>query len=196
MVDVDGVVVRHPNPLGWSANIQSDLGISPEALQTRFFRRDWDDVVHGRAALRDRLADALLEIAPHVSCDQMTSYWFENDAHLDHDLLGQLAEVRRGGLPLHLATVQEHERASYLWNVLKLRDQFDAMHYAAELGFSKPSTGFYEAIEQRTGFLGSSIAFIDDSERNVTAAQARGWKAALWTPGEDLLELLPELAGT
>lgn len=193
MVDVDGVVVRHPDPAGWSARIEEDLGIPRAALQARFFKPCWDDVVHGRAALRDRLAPALAEIAPHVSSSQLIDYWFEGDAHLDEALLLQLAEVRAAGTPLHLATVQEHERAAYLWNRLGLRDLFDDMHYAAQLGVSKPSQDFYAAVEQRVGVPASAIAFIDDTEKNVEAARSRGWNAALWTPGATLRTLIPEL---
>ena len=150
--------------------------------------------VHGRATLRDRLAPALADVAPHVSCDQLIRYWFEGDAHLDEALLLQLAEVRASGVPLHLATVQEHERASYLWDTLKLRDRFDDIHYAAQLGVSKPSQDFYAAVEQRVGLPASAIAFIDDTEKNVEAARARGWNAALWTPGATLNTLIPELS--
>lgn len=194
MVDVDGVVVRHPDPSGWSARIEEDLGVSRQALQDRFFKPWWDEVVHGRATLRDRLAPALADVAPHVSCDQLIRYWFEGDAHLDEALLLQLAEVRTSGVPLHLATVQEHERASYLWDTLKLRDRFDDIHYAAQLGVSKPSQAFYAAVEQRLGLPASAIAFIDDTEKNVEAARARGWNAALWTPGATLNTLIPELS--
>ncbi len=193
MVDVDGVVIRHPDPSGWSACVEEDLGVPRLALQTRFFKPCWDDVVHGRAALRDRLAPALAEIAPHVNCSQLIAYWFEGDAHLDKALLLQLADVRASGVPLHLATVQEHERASYLWNTLKFRDLFDDMHYAAQLGVSKPSQDFYAAVEERVSLPASAIAFIDDKEENVEAARARGWNAALWTPGATLTALIPEL---
>lgn len=194
MVDVDGVVVRHPDPAGWSARIEEDLGVPREALQDRFFKPCWDDVVHGRAPLRDRLEPALAEIAPHVSYGQLIRYWFEGDAHLDEALLLQLAGVRASGTPLHLATVQEHERASYLWDRLRFRDLFDDMHYAAQLGVSKPSQDFYSAVEQRVNLPASAIAFIDDSEKNVEAARARGWRAALWTPGATLSTLIPELS--
>jgi putative hydrolase of the HAD superfamily len=190
MVDVDGVVVRHPDPSGWSAHLERDLGIPRAALQTVFFQRHWDDVIHGRAALRERLTPALQEIAPHVGCDQLIRYWFEGDAHLDDDLLRQLAKVRASGVPLHLATVQEHERAAYLWDDLGLRDHFDDLHYAAQLGASKPSPDFYAAVERRTGLPASAIAFIDDSEKNVEAARMRGWTAALWTPGASLSGLI------
>ncbi|MBA4001666.1 HAD-IA family hydrolase [Brevundimonas sp.] len=194
MVDVDGVVVRHPHPLGWSAHIEQELGIPRAALQAAFFQRHWDDIIHGRAALRDRLEEALREIAPHVRCDQLIDHWFEGDAHLDEALLAQLAAVRAAGVSLHLATVQEHERAAHLWNTLGLRDHFDDMHYAAQLGASKPSPGFYLAVETRTSLAPEAIAFIDDSQRNVEAALARGWTAALWTPGATLRDLIPELS--
>jgi len=193
MVDVDGVIIRHPNPLGWSNRIEEELGVPRAALQARFFQRHWDDIVHGRAALRERLNPVLLEIAPHVSCDEMIRYWFEADAHLDGAVLAQLAEIRASGVALHLATVQEHERAAYLWNALNLRDHFDDMHYAAQLGASKPSQAFYGLVEQRVGAPPSAIAFIDDNMANVQAARVRGWNAALWTPGTQLSVLIPEL---
>ena len=194
LVDVDGVVVHPANPLGWSADIERDLGILGSTLQSRFFQVHWEDIIHGRAGLRERLSVVLAEIAPQVSCEQFIRYWFEGDAELDARLLAQLAAVRATGVTMHLATVQEHERAAYLWNNLGLRDHFDDMHYAASLGASKPSPAFYEAVEQRTGLRASAIAFIDDSERNVQAACERGWQAALWTSGASLNALLPELA--
>lgn len=194
MVDVDGVVVRPANPSGWSADIERDLGIPSALLQSRFFQIHWNDVVHGRAGLRDRLDVVLAEIAPHVRSDRLIRYWFHGDADLDAALLTQLAAVRATGVALHLATVQEHERAAWLWNDLGLRDHFDAMHYAADLGVSKPSRAFYEAVEQRVGLDGPAIGFIDDSEKNVRAALERGWRAALWTPGASLDALIPGIA--
>ncbi|MGH6999547.1 MAG: HAD family hydrolase [Phenylobacterium sp.] len=190
MVDVDGVVVVHPDPGGWSANLERDLGLKVEDLQEKFFAPHFGDVIHGRAALRERLAPVLAQIAPHLSCDQLCAYWFREDGHLDHDLLGQLAQVRAQGIELHLATVQEHERAVYLWNDMGLKDRFDAIHYAADIGHAKPADGFYAAIEARTGFAPSDLFFIDDKAANVEAAQARGWKAAVWTGKERLADLM------
>ena len=190
MVDVDGVVVVHPDPAGWSTNLKRDLGLAIELLQEKFFAPNFHDIVHGRAALRDRLAPVLTEIAPHLSCDQLCAYWFENDSHLDHDLLDQLAAFRARGYALHLATVQEHERAAYLWNDMGLKDRFDAIHYAADLGHAKPADGFYAAIEARTGYAPSDLFFIDDKAANVLAAQARGWKAAVWTGQDRLADLI------
>jgi putative hydrolase of the HAD superfamily len=83
---------------------------------------------------------------------------------------------------LHLATVQEHERAHYLWETLDFRSHFDGMHYAADLGCAKPDLAFYKRIEDRTGFAARNIFFLDDKIANVEAVQKLGWGAALWTP--------------
>ena len=192
MVDVDGVVVINPDPKGWSVNLEQDLGLSAERLQQSFFKPHFGDIVHGRAELHERLAPVLAEIAPHLSSETLTAYWFEQDAHLDHDLLDQLAEVRRSGIALHLATVQEHQRADYLWRILGLRDRFDAMHYAADLGWAKPAPEFFAAVEARTGFQPAELFFIDDKPDNIEAARIRGWRGAVWTGRRRLADLLRE----
>lgn len=190
MVDVDGVVVVHPEPGGWATHLERDLGLSKAALQAAFFAPHFDDVIHGRAALRERLAPVLEEIAPHLTCDELCAYWFREDAHLDHDLLDQLAQQRAAGVAVHLATVQEHERAAYLWETMALKDRFDAIHYAADLGHAKPAPEFYAAIEARTGYAPTDIFFIDDKAANVEAARARGWNAAVWTGQDRLADLI------
>ena len=190
MVDVDGVVVVHPEPGGWSTHLERDLGVGIKDIQARFFAPNFADSVHGRAALRDRLAPVLAELAPHLTCEQFCAYWFKNDSHLDFALLEQLAALRADGVALHLATVQEHERAAYLWNEMRLKDRFDAIHYAADLGHAKPAPGFYAEIEARTGFAPGDIFFIDDKPENVEAARARGWRAQVWTGRERLADVL------
>ena len=177
-----------------SSTVFAPLQHPAALLQSRFFQVHWDDVVHSRAGLRDKLTSVLGNIAPHVGCEQLIRYWFEEDAELDAALLAQLAAVRSTGVALHLATVQEHERAAWLWNALGLRERFDAIHYAADLGVSKPSQAFYQAVEDRVGLRGPAIAFIDDSERNVRPADEGGWQAALWTPGASLDARLPGIA--
>jgi putative hydrolase of the HAD superfamily len=194
MIDVDGVVVVHPHPQGWSVHLERDLGLARDVLQDAFFKPHFSEVVHGRAALRDRLGPVLREIAPHLTCDRLIEYWFANDAHLNLDLLQQLGRARQRALKLHLATVQEHERADFLWRKLGLRERFDAIHYAADLGWAKPAPEFFGGIEQRSGFAPNEISFIDDKIDNVEAARRCGWRAAVWTGASTLDELLENAA--
>ena len=191
MVDVDGVLIVHPDKRGWSATLERDIGVPASALQTAFFERHWDDVIHGRASLRERLAPVLQDISPRVTCDRLIDYWFTNDAHINNTLLAELASIRAGGVEVHLATVQEHERARYLWTELDFRGKFDGLHYAAELGCAKPEVHFYKSIEARTGFQAQDLYFVDDKIANVEGAIKCGWAAALWTGKEALRSLLP-----
>jgi putative hydrolase of the HAD superfamily len=186
MVDVDGVLIVHPNPGGWAATLERDLGVTRAAVQEAFFKPHWDDVSHGRASLRERLTPVLEEIAPSITYDRFIEYWFSNDAHVDHRLLAELETLRRDGVEVHLATVQEHERARFIWERLGFQSRFDGMHHAAALGCSKPAADFYRSIETRTGLAPEAIFFIDDKAENVAGARACGWTAALWT-GEHAL---------
>ena len=190
MVDVDGVIVRCPTGRRWSADLEADLGLDPKALQDQFFTPHFEEVVLGRADLHERLAPVLARIAPHVTSQQLVEYWFRKDAVLDHQLLDDLAEARLRGLALHLATVQEHHRARYLWETLGLRTRFDGIHYAAALGCKKPQPRFFAEVERRTGYAPDEMMLIDDQPGNVEAAQDAGWRAHLWDGSERLSALL------
>ena len=189
MLDVDGVLIV-PRPGGWAADIEADLGLSRAALAEHFFAVHWDDVVMGRAGLHERLSPVLARIAPRLTSERLCAYWFEKDALLDTELLDDLAEIRARGLALHLATVQEHLRADYLWRTLGLRERFDAMHYAADLGCGKPDPAFFAKVAERTGLAPAEMLLIDDRTENVEAACAAGWGAALWDGTERLAAVL------
>lgn len=192
MLDVDGVVVVHPDARGWSVDLERDLGFPPALLQEVFFKPHWDDVLHGRASLHERLAPVLAEIAPGIECAALIDYWFAADAHLNEALLTEVALLRAAGMPVHLATLQEHERARYLWETLGLHTRFDGLHCSAELGAAKPHPLFYAAIEARTGLPPESLFFVDDRQHNVDAALGRGWNAALWRGETGLRDLMAQ----
>ena len=182
MIDVDGVLIV-PRVGGWAADMKADLGLAPTVLQAEFFQPHWEDIILGRAHLHERLSRVLARIAPHLTSHQLVAYWFERDAQLNEVLLADLAALRASGVQLHLATVQEHERAAYLWDTLRLRDRFNAMHYAADLGSKKSDRQFYAAVESRTGFAPGHLVLVDDTLANVEAARAAGWGGVHWTGG-------------
>lgn len=192
MVDVDGVVVAHLDGRRWDHAMEADLGLPSAEFQAAFFKPHFNDIVLGKADLHDRLAPVLATIAPHLTCQQVTDYWFEKDSRLNQDLLDELAGYRARGIALHLATVQEHMRADYLWTRMGLSQRFDAIHYAAALGCKKPEPAFFAAIEARTGLAPDELFFIDDAPGNIAGAQACGWPAALWTGERRLADLLAE----
>ena len=189
MIDVDGVVIRHPQGLRWDHAIQADLGLDPARFQSAFFAVHWPEVIVGRAGLHERLALALPDFAPHLTPEQLTAYWFAQDAHLDLDFLDQIAALK-GQYALHLATVQKHLRAAYLWNDLGLKDRFEAIHYATAYGCGKPDPAFFEAVAAGPVHAPHELLLIDDSARNVAAARACGWRAGLWDGTQTVADVI------
>lgn len=192
MVDVDGVIVHPAHPGGWAERLEADLGLSKAELDRAFFAPHWQDISLGRADLHDRLGPVLARIAPKLGSESLADYWFAKDARLDTVLLEDLAQVRAAGVELHLATVQEHHRARYLWETLKLGERFDAMHYAADLGCAKPDAAFFRAIEARTGFIPGELLLIDDRMNNIEGARNCGWGAELWDGARRLREVMAQ----
>jgi len=194
MVDVDGVIVRpdgaREDKRRWDQDLKRDLGLDPAVLQAAFFKPHWPDVVNGRADLFDRLRPALAEAAPHVSAEALVDYWFRWDSALDEALLADLAALRSAGTPMHLATVQEHHRARYLWETLALKNRFEAIHYSAAYGVGKPDPAFFEAVAAKTGLAPETLLLIDDSAANIEGARRAGWRANLWIKGARLADCI------
>jgi putative hydrolase of the HAD superfamily len=192
MIDVDGVVVggRPSDGRPWATDLESDLGLSFGVLRDAFFRPYWEDIVTGKADLRERLAGVLAKTAPKPTVEQVLAYWFQQDARLNVDLLKDLAILRSGGLQTYLATNQEHERAHYLMNTLGLAAHVDGCHYSAALRHRKPHVGFFQTVASRVGLPPGALLLIDDSDENVLAAIDAGWHAVRWTGDDRLIDLV------
>ena len=54
-----------------------------------------------------------------------------------------------------------------------------------ELGLHKPDPAIYLRLERQLGYAGGEILFFDDTEENVQAAQAVGWRAERIDPASD-----------
>ncbi|QND49236.1 HAD-IA family hydrolase [Rhizobium lusitanum] len=188
MVDVDGVLVhgRPSDGLHLFTYLERDLGLSRDLIQKEFFQTHWGDIVTGRDELEPRLASVLAKIAPNLSAAALIDYWFENDSRLDRTLLADLATLRAKGIPMYLATNQEHRRAAYLMEKLGLSSYFDGIFYSAMFGHQKPAPEFFRLATERVGIEASEIGFIDDYPANIEAAQQFGWKAMHWAPGSRL----------
>ncbi|KQW77009.1 haloacid dehalogenase [Devosia sp. Root413D1] len=196
MMDVDGVLVsgRPTDGRHLFAELEADLGLSPDRLRETFFTPFWEDIVTGREALTERLAPVLAEIAPKVSCERLIAYWFENDSRVDKAVLSAVKRYRERGVPVFLATNQEHMRADYLMQQVGLGAYVDGIIYSAALGHRKPHAEFFERAAAIADAAPQDIVLVDDTLANVEAARRSGWSAVHWT-GDSTLddELSPYL---
>lgn len=189
MMDVDGVLVsgRPTDGRHLFAELEADLGLSPDRLRETFFTPYWEAIVTGREGLTERLAPVLATIAPKVSAERLIAYWFENDSRVDQDVLSAVKRTRARGVPVFLATNQEHLRADYLMRTVGLGAHVDGIIYSASLGYRKPDAQFFERAAAVAGAAPEDIVLVDDTPANVEAARRNGWHAVHWT-GERLLD--------
>lgn len=193
MVDVDGVLVhgRPQDGLPFGTFLERDLGVSVDQLRHAFFEKYWFDIVTGNVPMRPVLESVLSKIAPDVSVESVIQYWFDHDSRLDQALIADLQNLKQHGVRIYLATNQEHERASYLMDVLGLKSVASGIFYSAALGCRKPSEDFYRKATEQSGVHAQEIMFIDDMAENIEAARAFGWQAAQWSSGMSLQDVLP-----
>ena len=198
VLDCDGVVVSgHPQGGRWDKHIERDLGMKPDILSTRFFRPHFQEIVTGQADL----IETLERIWPQLECSStpraLVDYWFAADSALDHDVLAQVGDWRATGRKAYLGTVQEHHRANYLMQTLGLARHFDGILYAAALGAAKPDPRFYERAQAALPISSPrDVLFLDDSVKNVEAANAFGWRAHHFKSADDLRAALTSLSPT
>ncbi|MEP3275643.1 MAG: HAD-IA family hydrolase [Stappiaceae bacterium] len=194
MLDVDGVLVFPNRGKGTSqfSTLKHDMGIDPDVLQHRFFKPFWRDIVTGREQLFDRLSFVLKTIAPTTDPEALIQYWFERESAIDNEMLSTVGSLRRRGIRVFLATNQEHRRAEYLMQDMRLSNHVDGMLYSAEIGHRKPSHIFFRDAGRKAGFDPDQVVFIDDTLDNVKAARAFGWQAVHWQDDRTLADVLSE----
>jgi len=185
LFDVDGVLVHsrfHPNEGArrfWDTHLLEDMGVDPTRFQ-QFFGADFDQVIMGKRSFVAALDAFLPSVGYKGSTMDFIGYWLARDSQLNRQLLDIIKRLRAGGARLYMATNQEHLRASYLWNELKLSHLFDDMFYAARLGAMKPDREFFRRVEDYLGPQAEPPLLFDDSERVIEAGNKHGWESVLF----------------
>jgi putative hydrolase of the HAD superfamily len=191
LFDVDGVLIHgyHTRPelqRRWDENLLEDLGIEPKAFKERFiFDVFVKKVLVGQMGLIEALDVVLPQLGYRGPTQRFVSYWLEHDSHINAELIEVAKRLKSAGAQLYIATNQEHVRAQWLWQTLKLGEVFDDMYYAARLGVVKPKPRFFSEVERRLGSRSEPPLFFDDAPEVVAAAREAGWEAVVYDGLED-----------
>ena len=179
--DFDGVLNRgfQGGYFLWQKSFQADLGISAEVFTEYMFASTrFAQVLTGQRDLLDLLADYVATHAvPHAPRDVL-DYWLAKDARLDDEVLGWQSAC---ALPGVIATNNERHRADYIWHRLGFATRMQRIFASGPMGVKKPDPGFYAQIEAWSGLKPADILLIDDAEKNIQAAAARGWRVFHFT---------------
>ena len=179
--DFDGVLNKgHQGGFdAWQAEFEADLGVSA-AVFTDFIFSDgkFNAVLNGERDLLDLLTDyTKTHAVPHAP-EAVLDYWLAKDAVVDTQVLGWLTACPIQGV---IATNNEQRRADYMWETMGFKAHMAMIFASGPLGVKKPDGRFFAAIEEWSGLAPADILLIDDAEKNIHAAAARGWQTFHFT---------------
>jgi putative hydrolase of the HAD superfamily len=175
-LDVDGVLInatwQHGG--GWLDVVGPRHGVGLDDMKP-FFQGVFHEVVRGRVPVEAALAEHFAALGLAVDHEQFLEDWLVEDLSLNDEVVTAAEEWARAGIPIVLATAQEHRRAARLREVFGDRLALKDILYSAELGVAKPEPEYFRIADERIG--GHPVVFIDDALTNVEAARAHGWTA-------------------
>lgn len=194
LFDIDGVLLHsrfHPDVAKrrlWDAHLLEDLGIDPEDF-AKLFGPAFADVITGKRSLVELLDEFLPSIGFRGSSMDVIAYWMERDINPNNALFEAIKRLKNAAdVRLFLATNQEHVRANYMWQHLRLNHIFDDMFYAARLRVKKPDPQFFKRVDRHLPQSAEKPLFFDDSPSVVEGANNHGWEAVLFNDLADFTE--------
>jgi putative hydrolase of the HAD superfamily len=186
-LDVDGVLLDSDRggQGSWTNELTNRFGITRDQLRQSFFMRVWDDVVNGRRGIESALAESLEMIGSTAAVEEVLACWFEADLVVFDAAIDLARRAASAGIPVVLATNQEHRRARYLRDRLGQMVSLDRVFYSAEFGVQKHQSAFFEEASKQLGVSEDSrseVIFVDDLLENVETARKSGWQAVQALP--------------
>jgi len=179
--DFDGVLNRgfEGGFFLWQQGLEEDLGVSAEVFTDYMFGSGrFEDILIGKRDLMDLLNEWIAAChIPHPAA-HVLDYWLEKDAHPDPQVMDWLA---RAPCPGVIATNNETHRAEFIWNKMGFSARMKKIFASGPMGVRKPDPAFFGLIEDWSGVKSADILLIDDAEKNIVAALARGWQAFHFT---------------
>ena len=116
----------------------------------------------------------------------MLNHWLSADFVPDADVIAAVNRWTAQGIPLVLATNQEHERARFLTTELGGLLPIAGIAYSAALGVTKDNPAFFSRARRHLGISDTAVVvFVDDDPTNVRTAETAGWLAVRRSPGDD-----------
>jgi putative hydrolase of the HAD superfamily len=191
--DFDGVLNRgfQGGFHHWQATFEADLGVSAQVFNDFIFTEaHFTSVLTGRRDLLDLLAEYVATHAVPHAPQAVLDYWLTKDACADDQVLGWQAACPVPGV---IATNNERHRADFIWHRMGFSVRMRHIFASGPLGVKKPEDGFFAAIEAWSGLAPGEILLVDDAEKNVQAAAARGWQVFHFT--DDTRDGLPKVLG-
>lgn len=179
--DINGCLVRFYHR-AFTA-IAKDTGLSPDAIETAFWRYN-DAICTGQMSIPD-FNQAFAQDLGLPSIDWQPYYLEAVDPIAEmHELVHWAAKHYRVGLMSNIGSgfINDMKSTGLLPDIV-----YDAIVDSSQVGFIKPDPKIYEAAEALAGVPASEILLIDDTRANLMPAQQSGWHV-MWFNDYDSIE--------
>jgi putative hydrolase of the HAD superfamily len=171
--DVGGVIVRTED-LTQRDQLAARYGLSHQEINDLVFGSEENyqaqlgEISHTEhwAAIRERLG--LSEEERH----DFEAEFFAGDV-VDNELVDYIRGLKANYCTAILSNALSNLRGK-LTDEWQIDDAFHHMVISAEVGLMKPDPAIYQLAVEQTGFAPEESIFIDDTPRNIEAAQAAG----------------------
>jgi putative hydrolase of the HAD superfamily len=193
LFDADGVIQLAPANL--HLRLTEALGRAPherEACMAEIFAAE-APALTGEAAFEVRLQDALHRLDAKCDVETVLHHW--HMIELDEGIMTIVRRLRKGGMYCAVASNQERNRAQHMSEQLGYGVAFDGEFYSCDLGYTKPSPDYFEAVARLAKLDPRRTLFVDDRLENVEAARRCGFVAEqfrLWEE-DDAAKALTQL---
>ena len=164
-------------------------------FETLYRTPTWADIQRGRGDREAWLTEAhrLLETRAGRALPRLHQTW----RAAQHVIAENIALVRALRLDYRVSILSNADATlrGRLHDGLGIHDLFDDVVCSAEVGLAKPDPAIYRLAAERLGLAPAACVFVDDFERNVTAAREVGMQGILFRAdrGDDLRTLLADL---
>ncbi len=117
-------------------------------------------------------------------------HWLElANPVIDHSVM-LLRRLRSKNVPVFALTNFGIESFAYAQEHFDFLNEFDHAYVSGHMGVIKPNPTIYQMVEDHCKIAPEALLFADDRPDNITAAEARGWNAHLFTAPHGWAEVL------
>lgn len=166
LLDADGVVQTTPNFWPRMLSLLGDETTVREMLATEA------GSATGHRDVRADLTQFLAAKRLDTTFDDLLGVWCTMTPV--PEVLDLIAQVRAGGVAVHLATNQQPVRGAFMIDNLGYQQVFDSTFYSFQLGLAKPDPAYFTHIVTSLDADPARTLFVDDLAVNAEGARAAG----------------------
>ena len=193
LFDLFGVIACRQSEAG-RARIESIAEVDAEALWKAYWgqRQDYDrGDIDGPGYWRRVAAQLRTEFSP-ARVAALIEADVESWSAVDPDMVALIGELASSGRPLGLLSNIPLEHAAAFEPRNAWLDSFDMRAFSCRIGHAKPEAAAYRHCIEALGAAPQDVLFIDDTGKNVAAAEELGLQGHVFTGRDALLARLKE----